>query len=281
MSNSFTKEDLPFLVEAMDKKAEVQKPMTLAAVKGAEAGDKVNGDMSIPKPLEVDVNGTMSVNDYKACAMVMSVCQNMVQKSITDAAKTSGIEAADALKNMQAWVQGYVDFPFPFFNFKDTQSDVYQKNDFSLKADPDVVEEIVNIKGVDGLKNAVVGALKKSGGNLASYEGTDRKFNYFGVVTAYNETEIASRVIKFQMNLKTTKVDSLCVHYTKTNLDTAYDTYQFVADKDLMIKMQAKMGDQLVDYMADKLLEFVKAFYEKQLAAYQQNLSDLLKKKKG
>ena len=248
-------------------------------VEGVEAKDKVSGDMSIPKPLEVNVNGTMSAEDYKACAMVMSVCQNMVQKSITDAAKVAGIDATEALKNMNAWVQGYVDFPFPFFNFKDTQNDVYKKNDFSLKADPDVVENIVNIKNVAGLKDAVVGALKKSGGNLASYEGTDRKFNYFGVITAYNETEISTRVIKFQMDLKTTKVDSLCVHYTKTNLDTAYDTYQFTADKDLMIKMQAKMGDQLIDYMADKLLEFVKAFYDKQLATYQQNLTDLLKKK--
>jgi hypothetical protein len=279
MSSSFTKEDLPFLVEAMERKQQAQKPMILAEVGGVGAKDKVGGDMSIPKPVEVDVNGTMSAEDYKACSMVMAVCQNMVQKSITDAAKAAGIEAADALNNMNAWVQGYVDFPFPFFNFKDAQSDLYQKDDFSLTADPDVVEEIVNIKGLDGLKDAVVGALKKSGGNLASYEGTDRKFNYFGVITGYNETEIAMRVIKFQMNLKTTKVDSLCVHYTQTNLDTAYDTYQFVADKDLMIKMQAKMGDQLIDYMAEKLLEFIKAFYDKQLANYQQNLTDLLKKK--
>ena len=278
MKNSFTKEDLPFLVEAIDKKAKPQKPMMLA-VGGAVSKDKVSGDMSIPEPVEVDVNGTMSAEDYKACAMVMSVCQNMVQKSITDAAKVAGVEAADALKNMNAWVQGYVDFPFPFFNFKDTQSDVYTKNDFSLTTDPDVVEEVVNIKNLDGLKDAVLGALKKSGGNLATYEGTDRKFNYFGVITGYNETEIAIRVIKFQMNLKATKVDSLCVHYTKTSLDTAYDTYQFVADKELMIKMQAKMGDQLIDYMADKLLDFVKAFYDKELASYQKHLTDLLKNK--
>ena len=135
----------------------------------------------------------------------------------------------------------------------------------------------MNIKNVNGLKDAVIGALKKSGGNLASYQGTDRKFNYFGIITGYNETEISSRVIKFQMNLKTTKVDALCVHYTKTNLDTVYDTYQFVADKELMIKMQAKMGDKLVEYMADKLLEFVKTSYDQQLADYQKNLADLLK----
>ncbi|QTF91493.1 hypothetical protein, partial [Halomonas sp. BM-2019] len=110
MSSSFTKEDLPFLVEAMDRKAEAHKPVLLAAG-GLEGKDKVSGDMSIPKPVEVNVNGTMSVEDYKACAMVMSVCQNMVQKSITDAAKTAGVKAADALKNMNAWVQGYVDFP--------------------------------------------------------------------------------------------------------------------------------------------------------------------------
>ncbi|WP_020476487.1 hypothetical protein [Zavarzinella formosa] len=281
MSSAWTKADLPFLAKAMDHKHHVGGKPRLereaAAAPATGSGDKVNGDISIPQPLTVDVNGTMTPADYKACAMVMAVCQNMVQKSITDAAKVAGIEAADALKNMNAWVQGYVDFPFPFFNFKDTQSDVYYKADFSLTADPDVVESIINIKGVQGLKDAVVGALKKSGGNLASYEGTDRKFNYFGVITAYNETEIAMRVIKYQMNLKTTVVDSLCVHYSQTNLDTAYDTYQFVADKDLMIKMQAKMGDQLIDYMATKLLAFVEAFYDKELGNYQKNLADLLK----
>ena len=281
MSSGFTKEDLPFLVQAMNRKADSKKAMLRAAITGAPqigVADKVGGDMSVPKPITVDVNGTMSADDYKACSMIMAVCQNMVQKSITDAAKTAGVEAADALKNMNAWVQAYVDFPFPFFNFKDTQSDVYKKSDFSLTADPDVVAKIVNIKGLDGLKDAVVGALQKAGGNLASYAGTDRKFCYFGVITGYNETEIATRVIKFQMNLKTTDVKSLCVSYTKTNLDTSYDTYQFVADKELMIKMQEKMEGQLIDYMAEKLLAFVKAFYDQQLADYQQNLAAVLKK---
>ena len=282
MSSVFTKEDLPFLVQAMDRKAESRKAMARTEV--AEAlqvgeGDKVAGDMSIPKPVSVDVNGTMSGEDYKACSMIMAVCMNMIQKTLTDAAKTAGVEAADALKNMNAWVQAYVDFPFPFFNFKDTQSDVYQKKDFSLTADPEVVAKIVNIKGLDGLKDAVVGALQKAGGNLASYEGTDRKFSYFGIITGYNETEIAVRVIKFQMNLKTTSVKSLCVSYSKTNLDTAYDTYQFVADKEMMIMMQKKLKDKLIDYIADKLLEFIEAFYDQQLKDWQHGLIDILKKK--
>ncbi|MGH9358297.1 MAG: hypothetical protein ACRD1O_03880 [Terriglobia bacterium] len=279
MSNAFTKRDLQFLVDAMDHRFEPRGRVALAAAPAAGAGDKVGGDMSIPQPVSVDVNGTMSAADYKACAMVMAVCQNMVQKSLTDAAKTAGIAAADALKNMNAWVQAFVDFPFPFFNFKYTQSDVYKKNNFSLTADPDVVEQVVNIKNLTGLKDAVVGALKKSGGNMASYAGTDRAFNYFGVITGYNETEIALRVIKFQMHLKTTDVSALCVKYTQTNLDTAYDTYQFVADKDLMIKMQAKMGEQMIDYMAAKLLDFIKAFYDTQLVEYQQALADVLKKR--
>lgn len=280
MDKAWTKLDLPFLVEAMDKKRVAKSRVrTLVAMADAPvgAGDKVGGAMSVPEPVTVDVNGTMSTADYKSCAMVMAVCQNMVQKSLTDAAQKAGIAATDALKNMNAWVQAYVDFPFPFFTFKDTQSNTYQKATFSLTADPDVVASIVNIKNLDGLKDAVVGALKKAGGNLASYAGTDQKFNYFGIITAYNETEIAVRVIKFQMSLKTTDVKSLCVSYSQTNLDSAYDTYQFVADKDLMIKMQAKMGDQLIDYMADKLLTFVKAFYDKELADYQTKLTDLLK----
>lgn len=54
MSNSFTKEDLSFLVEAMDRKAKIHNTMILAEETGAN--DKVSGDMSIPKPLEVNVN---------------------------------------------------------------------------------------------------------------------------------------------------------------------------------------------------------------------------------
>lgn len=282
MSSPFTKSDLSFLVDAMEKRfVATRMRITAAATADTPAvgtNDKVPpGPMSVPQPVTVDANGTMSVDDYKACSMVMAVCQNMVQKSLTDAAKTAGVEPDAALKNMNAWLQAYLDFPFPFFNFKDTQSDVYTKDQFTLTADPDVVESIVNIKNVAGLKDAVIGALKKSGGNLASYQGTERKFNYFGIITGYNETEIAVRLIKFAMNMKTTDVSSLCVTYQSTKLDTAYDTYQFVADKELMIKMQAKMGDQLIDYMATKLLDFVKAFYDRELGLFQQKLADALK----
>lgn len=282
MDTAFTKEDLSFIAEIMDQK--YSQPRLLMAVgddpdPAINPSDKVNGDMSIPKPLEVNVNGTMSVDDYNKCAMIISVCQNMVQKTLTDAAKVAGVETSEALKNMDAWVKAYVDFPFPFFNFKDTQSDTYKKSDFSLKADPEVVEKIVNIKGVDGLKDAVIGALQKSGGELVKYEKTERHFKYFGVISAFNETEISTRVIKFDMNLKNTVTKALCVTHQSTDLDTAYDTYQFVADKNLMITMQSKMGDKMADYMADKLLEFVKTFYDAQLTNYQAELAALIKKK--
>jgi len=274
MATFFTKEDLSFLLEPMDRKLKSRARLLLAE---PEKVDKVKGDMSIPDPVVVNVNGTMSQEDYKACSMVMAVCQNMVQKTVTDAAKSAGMEASVALKNMDAWITGYVDFPFPFFTFKDTQSDVFNKKEFSLNADPEIVEQVVNIKGVAGLKDAVVGALKKTEGNIVSYQGTDRDFNYFGIITAYNETEIATRVIKFGMKLKTTDTKALCVTYKSTELNTFYDTYQFVADKNLMIKMQSKMGDQLIEYMADKLLEFIKAFYDTQLIAYKEKITKILK----
>ena len=270
-----TKQDLPFLVEAMDRKRSA-RPRIFAANAGAASTDKVSGDISIPKPLEVNVNGTMSAEDYKACSMVMGVCLNMVQKSITDQAAKVGVPADEALKKMDAWVQAFVDFPFPFFTFKDTQSDTYHKTEFSLNTDPDIVEKIVNIKNVQGLKDAVLGALKNSGGDIASYSGTERDFKYFGVITGYNETEIAVRVIKFALHMKQTDAKSLCVTYHQTSLDTDYDTYQFIADKMLMIKMQAKMGDKLADYFAEQLLEFVKCFYDQEFRNYQDKIAKSL-----
>ena len=275
-TEKLTKQDLPFLVEAMEQRRLV-RPRLFAATESGSS-DKVSGDISIPKPLEVNVNGTMSVEDYKACSMVMGVCLNMVQKSLTDQAAKVGVPAAEALKKMDAWVQAFVDFPFPFFTFKDTQSDSYHKKEFSLNTDPDIVEKIVNIKNVQGLKDAVLGALKGSGGNIASYSGTERDFNYFGVITGYNETEIAVRVIKFALHMKQTDAKSLCVTYHQTSLDTDYDTYQFIADKELMIKMQSKMGDKLADYFAEQLLEFTKTFYDKELKNYEAKIAESLTK---
>jgi hypothetical protein len=42
MNGSFTKEDLPFLVEAMDRKAKTHKYLILAGAEGEGAKDKVS-----------------------------------------------------------------------------------------------------------------------------------------------------------------------------------------------------------------------------------------------
>jgi hypothetical protein len=276
MTAMLTKEDLNFITTIMD----APKIGLLSESDDNPTKDnKVQGDMDIPTPVSLDQQGTMTVEEYNKCAMVMSVCQNMVQKSITDAARVAGVDAAVALKDMNAWVTGYVNFPFPFFNFKDSQSNNYKNDEFSIDADPDFVDKIVNLKGVDGLKDAVVGALRKKSGNLASYSNTEKDFKYFGVITTYNSTEIATRVIKFSMNMKQTDVKSLCGGVSKTHLDSNYDTFQFVGDKSLMIKMQEKMGDKMADYFAEQLLEFIKNFYDSQLKEYEQNLVELLRKK--
>ncbi len=268
-----TQKDLPLLVLAMDRKKAANGITTLVS----SANDKVQGEMSIDNPLEIAVQGSMSQEEYKSCSLIMTVCQNMVQKVITDAAKARNIPPADALKQMNVWIQGFVDFPFPFFNFKDTQSQTISKNDFSLSLDASLVESIVNISNVKGLVDAVIGALKKSGGKLVDYKNQNKKFNYFGIITGYNVTEVSTRVIKFQLDLKSTDIAALCGSFAKTKLDSAYDTYQFVGDKNLLIETHKKIGDGPSDYFAKKLMVFMEEFYENQLKKYKDGLGDQIR----
>lgn len=143
---------MDFLVEAMELKR--QLPKDIFALDDPSGGSqyKVTGGMNIPKPVTVNVNGDMSEEDFKACSLVMSLCQNIVQKTLTEAAKVNNIPVAEALRNMDAWVQAYVDFPFPFFNFKEAQSEDYVDDSFSLQANPKVVEAVCNIKNVPALQ---------------------------------------------------------------------------------------------------------------------------------
>lgn len=274
MAGKLRKEDVPFLVEAMEKKHGLMAGDKKIASAAAGENDKVTGDMSIPDPVSVNVQGTMSKEDYEKCSMIMAVCQNMVQQTISNAALDAGIQVSDAIRNMDAWVTGFVTFPFPFFNFLDSQGDNYDKEDFSLKADPDVVEQIVNIKDVAGLKDAVIGALRANEGVLVDYSNQKRDFNYFGVITGYNETNISTRVIKFAMHMEKTNAKALCITFDKTSLNSTYDTYQFVGDKYMMIKMQEAIQEKLIEKIAERLLEFIDEFYEQQLSDYRSKIKD-------
>lgn len=277
MSTRLKKEDVPFLVERMDRNiAEAAAPALKVANLMKVAEDKVNGEMSIQDPVEVNVKGTMSKEDYEKCSLIMAVCTNMVQQTISNAALDAGLQVSEAIKNMDAWVTGFVTFPFPFFTFKSQQDDTYSKSDFSLTADPDVVEKIVNIKNVPDLKDAVLGALKASGGEIASYSKQKRDFNYFGVITGYNETEIATRVIKYALHMENTDAKALCVTYKKTSLNSSYDTYEFVGDKYMMIKMQEAIQERLIEKIAERLLEFIDDFYRQQLDNYRTRVKDVL-----
>ncbi|GIL48999.1 hypothetical protein Vafri_5490 [Volvox africanus] len=92
------------------------------------------------------------------------------------------------------------------------------------------------------------------------------------------EREISVRIIKFALNMKNTVVKTLCGGYQKTHFDSSYDTFNFVGDKVMMIKMQAKILDKELEYMAEKLLEFIKEFYDEELANWQNSLGDILTK---
>ncbi|GIL48997.1 hypothetical protein Vafri_5484 [Volvox africanus] len=88
------------------------------------------------------------------------------------------------------------------------------------------------------------------------------------------EREISVRIIKFALNMKNTVVKTLCGGYQKTHFDSSYDTFNFVGDKVLMIKMQAN----ILDTEPGKVLKFMEEFYDEELANWQNSLSDILTK---
>jgi hypothetical protein len=49
----------------MDSRSGPQNRLQKAAIGDSPSTDKVDGDMSIPQPVVVNANGTMSVEDYK------------------------------------------------------------------------------------------------------------------------------------------------------------------------------------------------------------------------
>ncbi len=244
------------------------------------ANENSLGEMSIPEPMIIDARQDMDENEYRACSMLVNVCKHMIQKTLTDTAEKNNIDAAKALKDMDLWVKGFVDFPLPFFTFESMQEQEYKNDDFCLSANADVIEQIVNIDGVPSLKRAVISALKSSGekGNIASYSNTEKSFSYFGLITGYEQKQISMRLVSFTMNMKNTNVSSLCGMVEKTHLDSTYRTYHFTADKALMMAMQKNMEGKIIEVVSKYLLDFIEVFYGEQMERYKKMLDELINK---
>lgn len=249
-----SKADLGFLEKPFEKHLEEAKHPKILRAAGL---DNMSGEMTIPEPMLVSANNGMTGDDYNACSSIVSVCRNMIQQVIVESNK--GKEDS-AIRDMGAWVRGFLNFPFPFFNFIDYQSDNYKEDNFSFSADGDVVEKILTVKGVPDLKNAVFAALHSAGtdGKLLEYSKKERDFEYFGIINAYTETDVFIRIIRFTMHMKNTEVKALCSKTQKTALDSSYVTYRFGANKALMIDVQKAMNEGMVEDIAGELLSFIK-----------------------
>ena len=76
--------------------------------------------------------------------------------------------------------------------------------------------------------------------------------------------------------MKNTDAKALCVTYASTELDSAYNTYEFVGDKYMMIKMQEAVQEKLIEKIAEKLLIFIDDFYQKQLDDYNAKIKNII-----
>lgn len=271
--------DKAMLVNKQNDIRSLQIPTVGRAHEPAAANPAVDAvEMSGVEPLFLETKKNMGEADYNACSIIMSACQNMAQKTIKNAARKRTIPESEALKNMNAWIYAFVDFPLPVFNFKDRQSDTYTKDHFLLNADISFIANIVNIRDVIELQNAVLDAVRKFSqkNSLINYSKSARDFNYFGVITNYYEREISFRVITFAMHMKDTDVNALCGGTQKTKLDSSYDTYQFTADKNMMIEMQKKIGADKPLIFANALTEFLKTNFPEQMEEYEENIMKVL-----
>ena len=76
------------------------------------------------------------------------------------------------------------------------------------------------------------------------------------------------RIVEFVMKMQNTEVKSLCGGTVETHLDTHYRTYEFTADKEMMMMMQSRMKDKTVEIISDFFISFLEEFYRKQYEQY-------------
>lgn len=75
--------ELSLLYDQLDERlATLAKPKRILKSAGF---DNMDAPMSIPEPMCVSANNGMSGDDFNVCSSIVSVCRNMIQRTIVDA----------------------------------------------------------------------------------------------------------------------------------------------------------------------------------------------------
>lgn len=150
----------------------------------------------------------------------------------------------DFKHNSDAWIEYFSKFPL-VFNFASRRTVKKDFKDFSLSTNGELIGSLVDAKAPQDVKDDLVAAIKKSGGELAKTSDEKQSVQYLSLIRVYGK---ASRLViyKAQLDKDVKTIKTVCASAQKMDIKVLYDQVDFEINNQLAIGLQKPILDKTI-----------------------------------
>lgn len=171
----------------------------------------------------------------------------------------------DFTKDPELWIQFFARYPL-LFNFRERESKTFDKKDFSLDANSELITDCLGANTPKNIADAFIKALQKASGKVIETSSEDEHLQYLTLIRTYDKASTLT-IYRAELKLEVKKVKTICAGVAKQDLHIDYDRVVFEINNTLAQALYDPLIEtaksELVERLTQFFLQLARAEFEK------------------
>lgn len=160
----------------------------------------------------------------------------------------------DFTKDPELWIQFFARYPL-LFNFREREGKHFEKKDFSLSANAELIEECLGANTPKNIADSFIHALQKSSGKVLEVSSENEHLQYLTVIRTYDKASTLT-IYRAELKLEVSKVKTVCAGTQKQNLVIDYDRTVFEINDILAYALYPSLMETAKSELVARLTQF-------------------------
>lgn len=194
----------------------------------------------------------------------------VVQQQATE---TFAKKGEDFTRNPELWIAFFARYPL-LFNFRERESKIFDKKDFSLDANAELINDCLGANTPKNIADAFIKALQKASGKVISTSSEDEHLQYLTLIRSYDKASTLT-IYRAELKLAVKQVKTICAGTAKQDLHIEYDRVVFEINNLLAQAVYQPLLDTAKGELVSRLTAFFQTMAKEQFDTFDEWLKDL------
>lgn len=167
-------------------------------------------------------------------------------------------------RDPELWIQFYARYPL-LFNFRERESKHFEKKEFSLDANAELIEECLGANTPKNIADSFMRALRVASSRVIDSSSENEHLQYLTLIRTYDKASTIT-IYRAELKLEVSKVKTVCGGVQKQDLVIDYDRTVLEINNMLAFALYPSLIDaaktELIERMTQFFLQWAKAEFD-------------------